>query len=101
MRRPAVPGDEPLERHILLGVSHASNDPTRHRTFEVRASFDVERGGWVARYGEKNLNDQIERWESHPLDDGRPRVFPTAADCLGQTATSVIAMVERNADDGT
>jgi hypothetical protein len=89
----------PNERHILLGVSYASNDPSRHRTFEVRAVFDAERGGWIARYGEKSLNDQIERWVSWPLDDGRPRVFPTAADCLGQTATSVIAMVERD-DDG-
>ncbi|HEX2280992.1 MAG TPA: hypothetical protein VHG52_04425 [Thermomicrobiales bacterium] len=44
-------------RRILLGVSHASGDPSRHRDFAVRATFDLALGGWVARVAEQNPKD--------------------------------------------
>ena len=45
-------------RHIVLGVSHSSDDPARHRNFEVRAVFDAMTRGWVARVAEQNRNEQ-------------------------------------------
>src|SRR3954463_10652043 len=45
----------PADRHVLLGVSHASNDPALHRSFEIRAAYDPNTPGWVAYYGEQNL----------------------------------------------
>jgi hypothetical protein len=89
----------PVDRHILLGVSHSSNDPARHRTFEVRAALDAEFGGWTARFGEKNPNAQLEGWGTRLMDGDTPRVFTTAASCLGSAVTSIVAMVEGDADD--
>lgn len=95
------PRTEHAERHVLLGVSHPSSDPARHRTFEVRATFDASRNGWTARFGEKNLNDQIARWTKQLPDEDTAVVSPTATDCLGSAVLSLIAMVEREAGDDT
>ena len=48
----------PPDRHVSLGVSHPSDDPSRHRVFEVRAVFDPTAGGWVAHVGEQDRNEQ-------------------------------------------
>jgi hypothetical protein len=85
----------------LLGVSHGSNDPTRHRTFEVRAVYDAARGGWGARFGEKNANNQIESWGTRLTDEDTRRIFSTAAACLGSAVTRIIAMVDHEADDAS
>lgn len=85
------------DRHILLGVSHASDDPALHRVFEVRASFDVATGGWQARVGEQNLNEQREDWGPHLTNEGVQPVFPTAAACLGDAVATIVAMVDRDA----
>src|SRR5215207_195422 len=80
----ASPGGlHPPDRHLLLGISHATDDPARHRTFEVRAAFDVETGEWSARVGEQNLNEQRGDWEPHRANANGTPQFPTAAACLG------------------
>jgi hypothetical protein len=87
------------DRHILLGISHATDDPARHRTFEVRAAFDVESGEWRARVAEQNLNEQRGDWEPHRANaNGTPR-FPTAAACLGDAVARLISMVDQEAQD--
>jgi hypothetical protein len=89
----------PPDRHILLGISHATDDPARHRTFELRAAFDVETGEWSARVGEQNLNEQRGDWEPHRANaNGTPR-FPTAAACLGDAVARLIALVDQEAQD--
>ena len=87
------------DRHILLGISHASDDPARHRTFEVRAAYDAQTGDWTARVGEQNLNEQRGDWESHRANaNGTPR-FPTAATCLGDAVARLIALADQEAQD--
>jgi hypothetical protein len=87
----------PQDRHILLGVSHVSDDPALHRVFEVRASCNAASGGWVARVGEQNLNEQRGDWGPVLTTAGEPRVFPTVAACLGDAAATIIAAVDREA----
>jgi hypothetical protein len=88
----------PRERHLRIGVSHVSNDPARHRTFELRAAYDVERGGWVAWVGEQNLNDQPGAWRP-VAGDGAAPVFASAALCLGHAVAAIVADVDKDADD--
>jgi hypothetical protein len=88
----------PPDRHILLGVSHASNDPARHRDFEIRATFDQAAHGWVAQVAEQNRNEQPGAWAAEVLMDGiRSHVFPTAPACLGDAVTSIVALDDREA----
>ena len=89
----------PPDRHILLGISHASNDPARHRTFEIRATFDVETGEWSARVGEQNLNEQRGAWGPNPADVNAARRFPTAAACLGDAVSRLVTMVDQEAHE--
>lgn len=89
----------PPDRHILVGVSHASGDPAHHRNFEIRASYDVVSGGWNARVGEQNLNEQRGDWDPPVTADGPPQIFPTAAACLGDAVARLIAMVDQEEDD--
>jgi hypothetical protein len=85
-------------RHILLGVSHASDDPARHRDFEIRATYDQAANGWVAQVAEQNRNEQPGAWAAEVLIDGiRSHVFPTAPACLGDAVTSVVTLVDREA----
>ncbi len=95
--RPAVWQQQ--DRHITLGVSHPSDDPSLHRVFEVRATFDASRSGWVARVGEQNLNEQRGDWGQSSPVQGQVQVFPTAATCLGHATTTIIAAVDRDAQD--
>ena len=97
MLRPEV--WHPPDRHILLGISHPSDDPARHRTFEVRATYNAETGAWSARVGEQNLNEQRGDWEPNRVEtNGAPR-FLTAAACLGDAVTRLITMVDQEAHD--
>jgi hypothetical protein len=89
----------PRDRNILLGVSHPSNDPARHRTFEIRASFDAETGRWLARVGEQNLNEQRGAWGADLTPAQQEPGFLTAAECLGDAVTRLIARVDREAHD--
>lgn len=82
------------DRHILLGVSHPSDDPARHRVFEVRASYSDDAGGWVAQIGEQNINEQFQGWGATLTDEGRVRVFNTPAACLGSAVEIIVAMVD-------
>ena len=87
------------DRHILVGISHPSDDPARHRIFEIRATYDAETGAWSARVGEQNLNEQRGDWEPELVDaDGAPR-FPTAAACLGDAVTRLMTIVDQDAHD--
>lgn len=88
----------PRDRHLRIGVSHTSNDPARHRTFELRAAYDAERGGWVAWVGEQNLNDQRGAWRQVDQGAALP-VFPTAAACLGHAVAAIVADVDEEADN--
>jgi hypothetical protein len=85
------------DRHILLGVSHPTDDPALHRVFEVRASYDEETGDWRARVAEQNLNEQREDWGPKLASDAaRPR-FSTAASCLGDAVATLVAIVDEEA----
>ena len=87
------------DRHILVGISHPSGDPARHRTFEIRATYDAEAGAWSARVGEQNLNEQRGDWEPELVDaDGALR-FPTAAACLGDAVARLMSIVDQDAQD--
>jgi hypothetical protein len=82
-------------RHILLGVSHASDDPARHRLFEIRATYDQAANGWVAQVAEQNCKSQPGAWSAELLIDAVwSHVFPTAATCLGDAVTSIVALVD-------
>ena len=87
------------DRHLRVGVSHPSDDPARHRVFEVRASFDGAARGWIARIGEQNPNEQLQGWDRWLTDDARPQAFPTPAACLGDAVARVVAMVDREDTD--
>jgi hypothetical protein len=90
----------PPDRHILVGISHPSDDPARHRIFEIGATYDAETGAWSARVGEQNLNEQRGDWEPELVDaDGAPR-FPTAAACLGDAVARLMTIVDQDAQDG-
>ena len=89
----------PPDRHILLGISHASNDPARHRAFEVRAAYDVETGEWSAWIGEQNLNEQRGAWGPDSADTNSAQRFPTAAACLGDAVARLVAMVDQEAQE--
>ena len=87
------------DRHILLGISHPSDDPARHRTFEIRATYDMVTGAWSARVGEQNLNEQRGDWEPDLVDaNGAPR-FATAAACLGDAVARLMTVVDQDAQD--
>lgn len=86
----------PADRHLLLGVSHPSNDPAQHRTFELRAHYDAARKGWVAYVGEQNLNEQRGDWAA--LGNAQCAPFPTAAACLGNAVETIVAAFDRDAD---
>jgi hypothetical protein len=88
-----------MDRHVRLGVSHASGDPARHRTFEIRASYDVQKKGWLAHVGEQNLNEQRGDWALLMMGDAPPPVFATAAECLGYAVTVIVADFDQDADD--
>jgi hypothetical protein len=89
-----------LDRHVLLGVSHPSGDPSRHRVFEVRANFDAAIGGWVAEVGEQNRNEQRGDWGPLLPPQRQPRAYSTAAACLGDAVAAVVAAVDRDAERG-
>ena len=89
---------EQQTRHILLGVSHASDDPARHRLFEIRAVYDQEASGWVAQVAEQNRNEQPGAWTPELRTDGTGlNAFPTAAVCLGDAVTTMVTLVDREA----
>ena len=87
----------PADRHVRVGISHASDDPARHRTFEIRATYDVALQGWVADVGEQNLNEQRGDWVRLLNDDPR-RSFPTAAACLGHVMAILVAAFDQDAE---
>jgi hypothetical protein len=88
-----------MDRHVRLGVSHASGDPARHRTFEIRASYDAVKEGWLAHVGEQNLNEQRGEWVLLTMGNTPPPVFATAAECLGYAVTLIVAEFDLEADD--
>jgi hypothetical protein len=83
------------DRHVSVAISHASNDPGRHRTFKIRASFDAERDGWQAYVSPHHHNEQYGDWSLLLGVNGR--VFPTAAACLGHAASVLIATFDDEA----
>ena len=89
----------PPDRQISLGVSQPSDDPSRHRVFEVRAVFDAMSRGWVAHVGERDRNEQRGAWGPLTGTDGQVRVSPTAAACLGNAVATIVAMTDRDADN--
>ena len=91
-----MPADQPshADRYIRLGVGHPSSDPARHRVFEVRATYSAEAGGWVARLGEQNVNEQLPGFGVRLLTGGRVRGFATPAACLGDAVATIVALVD-------
>jgi hypothetical protein len=91
--------ERPISRHIIVGISDPSNDPTRHRVFEIHAFIGETDEGWIAEVAEQNQNAQPEAWRPSLTDDGRVRSFPTAAACLGHAVEAIVTMVARDAAD--
>ena len=89
---------ERRDRHVRLGVGHPSGDPARHRAFEIRAVYDGVAGGWVARVGEENANEQLQGLGAGPRGEGAARAFPTPAACLGEAVAAVVALVDREVE---
>lgn len=89
---PAEVGD----RHLLVGVSHPSNDPARHRVFQIQAAYRPAVGGWEASVGEQNANEQLQGWQAG-ADGNAPSAFPTAAACLGDAVARLVTMVDQEA----
>lgn len=85
------------DRYIRLGVGHPSGDPARHRVFDVKTTYSSEAGGWVARLGEQNVNDQFLGFGARLTTDRELRVFDTPAACLGDAVTTIVAMVDSEA----
>lgn len=83
------------DRHVSVAISHASNDPGRHRTFKIRASFDLERNGWLAFVSPHHHNEQYGEWT--PLLGENGPLFATAAACLGYAASVLIATFDGEA----
>ncbi len=77
------------DRHVTIAISHASNDPARHRTFKIRASFDAERDGWQAFVSPHHHNERYGEWSLLLGVNGQ--VFATPAACLGHAASVLIA----------
>jgi hypothetical protein len=90
----------PPDRHVSLGVSHPSDDPSRHRVFEVRAVFDPTAGGWVAHVGEQDRNEQRGAWRPLSGTDLAVGAFPTAAACLGDAVAAIVLLVDQEVEDG-
>ena len=86
-------------RHIVVGISHPSSDPTRHRVFEVRAMPNGPSGGWVASVEERNANAQPDRWLAWRPHGSRNRPFATAAACLGDAVEFIVSTLAREAAD--
>ncbi len=89
---------ERRDRHVLVGVSHPSGDPARHRVFEIRAVRHDATGGWTARVGEQDRNEQLGRWDAEA--DGRldEKSFATPAECIGDAVATIVTAVDREAD---
>lgn len=87
-------------RYIVIGISDPSDDPSRHRVFEVSAVYDPILSGWVATVEEQDANAQLNRCQQWPRQGARLPVAPTAAACLGQTVEMIVAMVAGEAGDG-
>lgn len=87
----------PPDRHVSLAVSHPSDDPSRHRVFEVRVALAPAAGGWVAYVGEQDRNEQRGAWEPLSGPNRQSHVFPTAATCLGDAVAALVAMVDQDA----
>jgi hypothetical protein len=77
------------DRHASVAISHASNDPSRHRAFKIRASFDAARDGWQAYVSQHHHNEQYGDWSLLLGVNGQ--LFPTPATCLGNAASVLIA----------
>src|SRR5690242_3181887 len=84
-----------MDRHLQLGISQPSDDPTQHHVYTVRAHYDLRAGGWVARVGAQTHNDQFAGWEPETDVDRARAVFPSAAVCLGAAAARLIEGVDR------
>lgn len=83
------------DRHIMVAISHASNDPARHRTFQIRASFDMDRNGWRAHVSLQDHNDQSGEWALLP--GVQDPLYATAAACLGHAVTELISAFDAEA----
>jgi hypothetical protein len=77
------------DRHVSVAISHVSNDPSRHRTFKIRASFDAKRNGWQAFVSPHHHNEQYGEWSLLLGLNGQ--LFATPAACLGHAASVLIA----------
>lgn len=95
-----TPAKAGRDRHIVIGVSHPSDDPARHRVFEIWAAYSDAAGGWVARLGEQNVNEQFQGWGARLSDGERERVFATPAACFGDAVATIVAMVDQEAVAG-
>lgn len=80
------------DRHVMVAISHPSNDPALHRTVQIRASFDVDRNGWRAHVSPQDHNDQYGDWSL--LFRTEDSLYPTAAACLGHAVTELVSALD-------
>ena len=83
------------DRHVFIAISHASNDPSLHETYKIRASYVAESDGWQAFVSRHHHNEQYGEWT--PLFEEGAHVFATPAACLGFAASTLIAAFDGEA----
>jgi hypothetical protein len=86
-----------MDRHLQVGISQPTDDPTQHHTYTVRAHYDPAAGGWAARVGPQTHNDQFAGWDPQSAADRARAVYPSAAACLGAAVTRLIEAVDQAA----
>lgn len=94
---PADPGIR-AARHIVVGISDPSDDPSRHRTFHIAAVYDALAKGWRAAITEENANAQPGPWRQQSDAHHQAVVASTAAACLGQALEMVVSVVACDAE---
>ena len=90
--------EAPATRHIVVGVSDPSADPSRHRVFHIAAVYDAPAAGWRAAITEENANAQPGPWRQRSGAHHQPLVAPTAAVCLGRAVALIVAVIATDDD---
>lgn len=98
-RHPMSAGPElPATRHIVVGISDPSDDPSRHRVFQISAVYDATAQGWRAAITEENANAQPGPWLRQSAVSDRAPMAPTAPACLGRAVELIVSVIANDAD---
>lgn len=90
--------ERPATRHIVVGISDPSDDPSRHRTFQIAAVYDARVDAWHAAITEENANAQPGPWQQRSDAQRQTAVASTAAACLGRAVELIVSVVACDAE---